>query len=584
MSRSSSDLNQDVIDRWFVQINGQIAGPMPGEKVLARIIFDELNVMSRVSQDRKNWKAICNVPFFEELVNSHIRAYTGKTELVGQMRPGCEDETPFEASEVNFSALHTEAIEGISEQLDHARQLEELTANIQKLNAIKKEILLKRKTVIVERDSHDDTEHPEDRNVFISKPAKKFSIREMFSGNVRHRKVAIASAVLIIGGFLGTVSYTMYQDQKEQVALETKRKADAEAQANAEYEKVAMGRESDAANKNASAEELLALAETHLKGKNHSAGQLAIKQALTMTLDRSNRARAHAISAAISVATGDLDHASLQYTQSLQHVELYGTLHGAGILNVRRGNYEDAERLFLKALQLPTSNDSDRVITLVHLFEMAVALDKKSAAEHAAKGADHPGMARLTATIPLVAEALATAKAGRDKLLLVKTMGHFYLGENAAFQTSAVELIDDPSDSKIQKLDTDLDDDLAQWQHLVKHCANVYNQPPINGFGAAFYAACLTRSHGPSQALPFAKYAFATNSKDSIFGSLYASALFAAGEMDAAEKILTDNASFADSSKLARHVLAELAKMRLPAVSDDEPEATVPPEHQSAPN
>lgn len=567
MSRSNADQNQDGLDRWFVQIKGQIVGPMPGDKVLARIISDELTVMSRISQDRKNWKAICNVSFFEELVNSRIRAYTGKTEVVGQMGPGNDDDTPFETSEVNFNALNTKAVEGISEQLDHARQLEELTANIQKLNAIKKEILLKRKTVVIENDRQEEEDHPDDQNVFISKPAKKFSFKELLSGNVRHRKTAVASAVILIGGFLGTFGYSMYQDHQEQVALEMKQKADADLQAKAEYDKAAATKGGEAVNRNATAEDLLAQAETHLKEKNHSAGQQAIKQALTMTLDSSNRARAHAISAAISVAIGDLDQAADQYSESLQHVELYGTLHGAGILNIRRGNYEEAERYFLKALQLPTSNSSDRTVTLVHLFEAAVALDKKSIAAHVSTGSSDsaPTMAKTTAALPLIVEALSTAKSGRDRLLLAKAMGHFYIGNKEQFQASAIELIDEPVDSRAKDIDSDLDDDLAQWQHLVRHCAIVYNQPPISGFGAAFYAACLSRSHGAAQALPFAKYAFTVNGKDSLFGSLYASILLATGELEAAEKILVENSSFTHSSKLARHVMAEIASKRQPA-------------------
>jgi tetratricopeptide (TPR) repeat protein len=599
MSRSNSEKNEDVLDRWFIQIKGQIVGPMPGQKVLARVISDELTVMSRVSSDRKNWKAICNVSFFEDLVNSRIRAYAGKTEVVGQMGQGIEDETPFETNELNFNEVHTGAIQGISEQLVHARQLEELTANIQKLNAIKKEILLKRKTVAVERDRDDSEEHPDDQNVFISKPVKRFSVKEMFSGNVRHRKMAIASAVLLVGGLIGTISYSAYRDRQEQIALETKAKAEAEARSRGEYQKAAAS--GDNQIKNATAEELLALAETQLKGKNHAASKLAVKQALAMTLDSSNRARAHAISAAISaaisVAAGDLDLAAEQYTESLQHVELYGTLHGVGILNIRRGNYEEAERFFLKALQLPNPSPADRVITLVQLFETALALDKKVAAENAATTA--PGaapkaavpnmattmattMARTTASLNLVAEAIATTTVGRDRLLLTKAMGDFYLGNKEGFQTSAIELIDEPLDPNAENLKSELDDDLAQWQNLVRHCAIAYNQPPINGLTAAFYAACLSRSHGPAQALPFAKYAFTVNNKDPLFGALYSSVLLSTGDAESAEKILIDNPSFANSSKVARFVLSEIANKRVPATTTGKTEPTSTPQPSGA--
>jgi tetratricopeptide (TPR) repeat protein len=574
MSRANDDQNKEVLDRWFVQIKGQIVGPMPGNKILARVISDELTVMSRVSSDRKNWNAICNVSFFEELVNSRIRAYTGKTDVVGQQGPGGDDSTPLESDDMNYNAVHTNAVEGLYEQLDHARQLEELTANIQKLNAIKKEILLKRKTIVVERERDGDEVHEDDQNIFIPKPAKKFSLKEIFSGNVRHRKLAIASAALFILGLIGTIGYSAYETHQEQVALEIKLKAEAEARAKSEYEKAALATDGNVINKNASAEELLALAESYAKEKKHSAGQAAIKQALRMQLDVSNRARAHAISAAISLAVGDLDTAAVQYTESLQLIELYGTLHAVGVLNVRKGNFEEAERFFLKALQLPNSSSSDRAITLIHLFETALVLDKKTSIEKTT-GDPQPTMIRTAAALSMINEVLPSVTNGKDRLLLVKAMGEYYTANKEGFQTSAIELIDEPVDLATAIIQSDLEDEFTQWHRLVRHCALVYNKPPVSGFNAAFYAACLTRSHGAAQALPFAKYAFTLNSKDSIFGALYSSVLFSSGDIEAAEKILSENPSFADSSKLARFVLTEISNKRSPAETKNLQDSTL---------
>ncbi len=568
MSQVNSGNNQDVLDRWFVQIKGQIVGPMSGEKILARVISDELTVMSRVSQDRKSWKAICNVSFFEELVNSRIRTYTGKTEVVGQMRVG-GDNTLFETSEFNFNTLDAKATDGISEQLDHARQLEELTANIQKLNTIKKELILKRKSIVVEKESNDDEGHPEDQNVFIPKPSKKFSFKEMFSGNVRHRKLAIASVILVVGGLAGTVAYQSHQSQLEQEALAVKMKNEADALAKVDYDKAKTSMGGTNLTKNATADELLAIAETHLKAGNPKAGHAAIQQALKMNLNSSNRARAHAMAAEFSIASGDFDQAAIEYSQSLQHVELFSTLHGAGVLNLKRGNPEDAERLFLKALQLPTANSADRVVTLLNLFESAFAIDKKARADHKAKASQdpEPAMAKTAAALNLINEALKNNTVGRDRLLLARAMSEYYIGNKEAFQVAAIELIDEPTKEESAKLETELESEMAQWSFLVRHCATVYNQPPISGFGAAFYASCLSRSHGPAQALPFAKYAFSVNGKDPIFGSLNAFIHFENGDIEQANKILTANPNFADSSKLARALLEKLANRRLPSGS-----------------
>lgn len=559
---------------------------MPGEKVLARIISDELTVMSRVSQDRKNWKAICNVSFFEELVNDRIRAYAGKTEVVGQLRVGGDDDTPFETSDVDFNDINAKATEGLTEQLDHARQLEELTANIQKLNAIKKELHLKRKTVVVEKDSDEDQANTEDQNVFIAKPPKKFSLTEIFKGNVRHRRLAIASLVLLVGGLVGSIGYSLYSDHQEQVANELKAKAELEARTKSDYTKATASGQGDSKGKKPTVEELLATAEARLRDKNPTEGQAAVKMALAMNLNSADRAKALALAATISMAMGNFDQASTEYTQSLEQLELSTTLHDAAVLSVKRGDLLSAEKLFLKALQLPSPTPHDRTLTLVSLFEVAASLDQSALSAHKARAdkdsVPAPPMTRIAATLTLINEAMATTKSGRDLLLLAKAMSEYYLGHMAEFQTAAIELIDEPLDGQVEGKSASASTELADWPRLVRHCAVVYKNPPVTGFSAAFYASCLSRSHGTGQGLPFAKYAFSVNGKDPLFGSLYATLLFKSGDRQAAEKILTENPSFNHSSKLARALEVTIKGDRTPAQNDAPVDPATPLENSPA--
>ncbi len=550
----------DAADRWFLQIKGQIVGPMPAEKILVRLLNGEITVMSRVSQDRTNWRAICNTPVFEELINERIRAYSGKTEIVGQFGPNHHDDTPFETSEVNFSILKTDPVEGISEQLDHARQLEELTANIQKLNHLRKEIIQNKRTVTVEKDGDDEDDHPEDQNVFIPKAKKSTGLTQFFarlkSGDVQSRRLAIGSLVLIVGGlasslvYYGIESYTSQQEVTQAATNPDPGYADAAAQ---------LDKEKGLTPPNP--EELLQLADEHLKGKRPRESQALSRQVLNMNVNKEVQAKAHALVAAAALQMGETEVAISEYARAIEVHEMHSSLHNLGVLQLKAGKAAEAERYLIKAVQVAAPHSAPRSISLLALFEAARTIDESATN---ASEANH-----LSAVSPFIEDELKAAPALRPRLLLARlyiehvkaTRMNLLPSAQPGFQLAAVDFVDHPLDLTAQDdtlLDGQLDEQFSSWQGLVHRCAGIYKQPPVNSFTAAIYAACLSRSHGAVSALPFAKYASELNANDPIFGGLYAALLVQTKNQEAAKALLAAHPEFADLSKQAKLIASEL--------------------------
>lgn len=584
----------DAADRWFLQIKGQIIGPMPAERVLARLLDGELTVMSRVSQDRTNWRAICNTAVFEELVNERIRAYSGKSEIVGQFGPNTQDDTPFETSEVNFNIVQTNAVKGISEQLDHARQLEELTANIQKLNHLRKEIIQNKRTITVEKESESDEAHPEDQNIFIPKTQRSSGLKQFFakiqSGDLQSRRLAIGSLVLIAGGILSIAAYHGYElysaDANAQQATSAQDSGYAEATAQLEKEKGAVS---------ANPEDLLKLAEEHLKAKRAKESQDLSRQVLTMNAGTEIQAQAHALIAAAAAQLGETDVAISEYARAIKIHEMHTSLHNLGVLQLKAGNPKEAERYLLKAMQVATPQSVQRSLSLLALFESARTLAESQLQPTGSTETDGANQQQnpLDSVLPFIEDELKTAEAIRPSLLLARLYiehvrairSNVLPSAQPGFQLAAVDFVNHPisltlagpenNDNLTPSQGEPLDNQFASWQSLVHRCAAIYKHPPVNAFTAAIYATCLSRSHGAASALPFAKYASDLNANDPVFGGLYLALLIKAGQAAAAKAFLAAHPDIADLSRQAKQAVIALQNLELreaaPAVDERQP-------------
>lgn len=567
-------------DRWFLEVRSQISGPFNGIKILERLLKDEISVKSRVSRDRKTWAAICNTPFFEELVNYRIRVYSGESGNVGQMKPGGDDEE-FELDEV--FGLHG-ATDGISEQLEHARQLEELTANIQKLNALRKEILHQRKTVFVEKESDLDDVHPDDQNVFVPVEPKKASWRDLFTTtDPVHRRRMVYLLGFIVVGVLATQGYSYFTTRADQSADKAKLKQAIEAQASGDYAKAmaafkGIKASSLSSTDFASAKQLLDLADAHIAGKDPKTGQLLLKQVMAMKLGPADAARAHALQSVIAMQSGNLEQATVELEASLKQSEIYSTLHNLAIIKLKMKKPDEAEPLLLKALQVAGKTPGlDTGATAIALFQSAYELDhadhETSLKAPPVEGTPSFRFKRLETVAQLLDLQLKTTEL-RQETYLAAAVTRFVLGQREAFQLLAYELIDNPVDKNEPRIKQDLNYDLTHWPHLVHFCTEIYNQPKSGNFVAAFYAACLWRSHGAAQALPFAKYALSLRPQDAVYAGLTASLLIELKKNDEAKKLLFVDGKPITGSKLAAAAVESLASEASTTTTTAEPSPT----------
>lgn len=581
MSHSSTP---DGIDRWFIQLKSQIIGPLPGAKVLELLVKDEISVMHRASRDRREWTAICNIPFFEEIIQSRIRAYSGESVNVGQMRPGGDDEE-FEISQV--FGLHG-VTDNISAQLNEARQLEELTANIQKLNFLRKEIQLKRKTVTHEKEANGEDEiHPDDQNVFIPVIQKKtFKLQDLFKGGATANRRMMALILVIVVGLGLTQGYFFFQDFQASSGDRAKLKTALEAQAAGDYAKVistfkSIDKKSLNEKDFASAKQLIDLADAHIRGRDHKTGDLLLAQALEKSPSPIDRARAHALRAQIASLDGNFNRATVELEESLKFSEIFSTLHNLAVLKIKTKKYGEAEILLLKALEGAAKSPSlDITPTLLALFETALALDQKTTSVPNAESSPpsdvvteialtHP---RLTKVSELLKTANSSAKSMPNELRLANAVTRFHLRDYPGFQLYALDLIDSADSAAQNNESTQLDLSLAKWSNLYRYCTEIYSLPKSGDFVAAFYAACLRRSHGAQAALPFAKYAHASRPTDAVYIGLNASLMIELKMTNEAKAILTEGSPTLSGSRLAEKAI-ETLHLRAPAATSETPAA-----------
>lgn len=559
----------DEIDlRWFIQRSDKIIGPVPGPKVLEFLVTDEINVTHRVSNDRREWRAICNVPYFEEMILSRIRAYSGESLNVGQMKAGGDEDPEFEISQV--FGLHG-ATEGISEQLDHARQLEELTANIQKLNSLRKEIQLSRKTVVYEKEEDTTGVHPEDQNVFIPVQKKKsFDFASLLKGSETSKKRMYALLTVIVLSVGGIEGWSHFQNAKKADEDRQKMQAALAAQAAGDYAKAIGSFRGVDQNRLtepnfASTQQLLDLADAHIKGRDTKTGQEILERAKTLkNLAPSDLARIHAMQAMIASIEGDSNRATVEFETSLKLAEVHSTLHNLAVLKLRGGKLEEAEALFLKAIE--TSAGTNGSPSVMGLFETAMAFEaRKTPVAEPTEGfaPENPQHARLVKLAELVDSATRTTKWHQAELTLARAVVRFYLGQTDAYQLAAIDLIDSPV-KPIPRTASEIDDSLSLWANLYRHCNAIYTQPKANDFTAAFYASCLRRSHGAAAAVPFAKYAVTSRPTDAVYIGLLADLYLELGQKEEAAKVVVQGGHVTSGSKLAARVVQSLG-IREPA-------------------
>jgi tetratricopeptide (TPR) repeat protein len=350
----------------------------------------------------------------------------------------------------------------------------------------------------------------------------------------------------------------------------------AQAQASGDYTKAieAFKNVKPSSLAKADVKQLLELADAHVSGQDGQTARKILAQASSMNLSAEQDARIHALQAAIATQTGDIKQATVELEASLKKSEIFSTLHNLAVAKMKLKQLSEAEPLLLKAIEVARKTPGlDVGVTALALFETAYDLDRKDAeasvtqngspatpsidATNAPPAAPAFKMRRLESIATILDASLATSQL-KEKLYLATSVTRFVLGQREAFQLAALELIDNPSPSGDAKTKHQLDDSLATWQNLVRFCSDVYKQPKSGEFAAAFYSACLLRSHGAKEALPFAKYANSIRPQDGLYAGLAANLLIELKQPDEARKIMVRDGKLVQGSKLAAVALKSL--------------------------
>lgn len=555
-------------DRWFIDVKGNITGPMTTADIIRDLMDGKTSVTQRISFDGKEWAAICNTPHFETALKDLFQALSSQTIQDGNESPLLQNS---QVSEVSTIRSLENITEGISEQLSHARHLEEMVATTQKLNSVLKEITLKKKTIRQEKEGEEDEIHPDDEDVFLSLPKKFPSLASIFKGRSTRRQRLVYGFLLVLALMGGGIELWRASEERAAQELAAKKLAEAKlARISGDYNKAISSFQSIKDGKtleSLSTAELLDMADAHAQGKDFQHSDELINQVLTRSTSPTDIARAHAMSGIIAMQTKNLDGAAIAYEKSIQTKPLYPTLHNLAVIRLKQKKYGEAESLFLKALALPeTEGSNSREATLFGLLEVAAELDR---AERE-KVPETKENRRLSVVRGLFAQAAAAPTNRSVEFKLAQSFIELEDGKADAFQVHALEFIDasrtsaesrTSSSERKLSLESSVDESTTAWTNLYRLCMSVYNKDRGNDLHAAFYGSCLARTHGAEAALPYVRYAHSKRPDDPIYAGLLGTLLFESKKIEEAQRILVTNIDRLEaSSKLGWKTLSRICE------------------------
>lgn len=555
-------------DRWFIDVKGNITGPMTTANVMRDLMDGKISVSQRISFDGKEWAAICNTAHFENALKELFKALSSQTIQDGNEAPLLQNS---QISEVSTIRSLENITEGISEQLSHARHLEEMVATTQKLNIILKEISLKKKVIRQATEAEREETHPDDEDVFLSLPNKFPSLASLFKGKSTRRQRIVYSLLLIL--MLSGAGLEAWRANEERAAQELAAKRLAEAKlarikgdygkAISSFQSIKDGQTIDGL----STTELLDMADAHAQGNDFAHSDSLVHQALARSKEPGDIARAHAIVGAVAMRNKNFDMATDAYEKSIQSKPLYPTLHNLAVIRLNQKKYDEAESLFLKALALPQNNEPySRESALFGLLYAAAELDRTERE----KNPETIENKRLTVVRNLFANAATSATKRSIEIKLAQCYLELEDGKIDAFNLHALEFIDAPQGSVESRtasseprlsLENSIDESPATWNRLYNLCISIYNRDRSSDLYAALYGACLARTHGPEAALPYVRYAHSKQPDDPIYLGLLGSLLFKTNKVEDAQRILVTNIDRLEtSSRLGWKVLTRICE------------------------
>ncbi len=530
--------------RWYLDLNGAAVGPFTIAELIKKIISHEITIKHGVSLDRTNWKSFCNEELFDQEISSRIRELNQMaTQYSNPQGTSGTTVAPDESEFFNSSKL----MQGISIQLEHAKQLTEISVEMNALRKLQVDVAANRKLVAVVKDSNQPLSRAIDENEIYhldtpSPQRKKADRKKLYA--------ILAGVALIAIGQLTIQAITAKRARDELAQALTTKQLAQKAKLAGDYEKALQAYQSLKDDKYLDAASLLEMAEIHLQKQNFSQSRDLCQKALLSATAANDQSRAHSCLGFVAIRENNLELASTELQESLKgSTHLFSNLHNLGLVFLNRNMPEKAEPVLLKALEVASQSTEP---TLLALFEVALALDSK-------EPETLPRLKKIEAQLKVRSEqdSIYRAKFLVARALAASAQKNMITAEEVAQQFVAV----DPKKGPKPYLAYDLDLSRTGWNTVKTWCRKVYDSSPASVTFKAFMSRCLLNNSSPGEALVLAREASEARPQDQTLRLLYAEAQMASSNWTEARDTLRLAETNPKSLELWNQICVELKEV-----------------------
>lgn len=491
--------------QWILEVRKERLGPYTTQSIVQRLMRGEVRVIHRVSETGEGWVAICNEPIFEQYISQLIehmaeQVARGSIAKVEEQDTGAVDDDATVVSKdiddlsgvFNLNDLK----QGISQQLNHAKELQQAATNLAILRKLLSEIRIKRKVVIVTDDkppSEEDEVHPDDKDVYIL--TKKNFSDYVSSGSA---KFMTSILVLAIFAFLG-VKWKEKRDRDEELALQ---KAQQESLIKSKY-----------SGKLGNENEVMIMSTADLLEKANS--MLGQQKLTRWTL-------------VDSAKNGGVSSQEQRPENYKEHRDVFLALNKKAYEFLLGGELEKAEEFLLKSLALFSER---KHIAILLLTETALLFNQ----------ADSSSLSkiRLQQVAEIIRKYRSKDEKTSTKLLVAEMVLYHELGESEKLKNVVNRFLkahprgerEENTVGYLQKV---------SWTGLLPHCIKVYSSDNANSLFSAMLAGCLARTPSVKKSEPYIYYAYKKNPGNEVMKDLLAWVYFDTGQYDKAKKLMWD--------------------------------------------
>ncbi|MCB0407676.1 MAG: hypothetical protein KDD34_05680 [Bdellovibrionales bacterium] len=488
--------------QWLVEIRGQKQGPFTTHQIVERLMRKDLKIVHRVSETDGGWVAICNEPIFEQHILNLIDQVSEHVSKGEEARSKDKDNTSDDDSHwSDLSGIHNLNVKslGISEQLNHAKELQQASVNLMLLRNLLSEIRIKRKIVITEQEKElEDQLHPDDRDQYIAPPVK---ISDYLSSGTT--KFFMSLLVLVIG-ILGAMEVKSYLEKRE---LQEQALKDQEAKLRQKYGEAKISKK----------DQIASLTEDQLlKMVNQELGIDKNGKSIKWTL-----LETQAQKQIIKYESGEeVDVETHEHLSEALVVKAYEHL--------LTGDVVKAEEYLLKSIQLYSP---DRAPAIILLMETALLIH--------ANAPSNTSRLRLEEVLHIIKERKQEVKAGIAKLKVAEITILLALNRKENLSQLAKEFLKLHPSQDTDKFEVGYKLKVS-WSGLLAHCISIYQADKTNALMSAVLGSCLIRSDKKDKAEPYIYYAYKKDPKNTLIRDLLGYTYFVTGDLEKSKKLLWD--------------------------------------------